>query len=235
MTGTSGQRIKQLDILRFFAVFLVLGRHMVICPPETSVAFNFITTIWQRAGWSGVDLFFVLSGFLVSGLIFREFKESGTVRLGRFLVRRGFKIYPSFWLLIVATYLYSQLRGLEFSIDGFWSEILFIQNYNFQLWNHTWSLAVEEHFYLFLALVTFTLLKTKLKEPLSSLPKIFAFAALACFLMRFYMSLTYQYDFYEYFAPSHLRFDSLFFGVAIAYFWHFEDLGSHLVLEKYRK
>ena len=62
------------------------------------------------AGWSSDwhpssarNLFFVLSGFLVSGILFRQFQRDGHIQPGRFLIRRGFKIYPAFWLLIATT------------------------------------------------------------------------------------------------------------------------------------
>ena len=49
----------------------------------------------------GVDIFFVLSGFLVSGLIFREWLQRQDVSIGRFLLRRALKIYPSFWFFLI--------------------------------------------------------------------------------------------------------------------------------------
>ncbi len=89
-------RSKPIDALRAVAVILVLGRHAHF--PATT-----LTDIWHRGGWVGVDLFFVLSGFLVSGLLFREFQATGGVGWTRFVARRGFKIYPAFWCLIFFT------------------------------------------------------------------------------------------------------------------------------------
>ena len=91
MTANPVSRIKQLDVLRGIAIVLVLGSHM----PASD--------LWSQIGWVGVDLFFVLSGFLVSGLLFNEYKKHGQIRLGRFLIRRGFKIYPAFYFLILVT------------------------------------------------------------------------------------------------------------------------------------
>ncbi len=54
-------------------------------------------------GWIGVDLFFVLSGFLVSGLLFQEYQATRRIQPGRFLLRRGLKIYPQFYFFIAAT------------------------------------------------------------------------------------------------------------------------------------
>ena len=84
-------RLISIDILRALAVIMVLFRHHV----GTGVAGNI--------GWAGVDLFFVLSGFLVSSLLFVEAKKSGSVNAKKFLIRRGFKIYPLFYLLLFLT------------------------------------------------------------------------------------------------------------------------------------
>ena len=66
------KRSQSLDVLRGIAILLVLGRHAPYY------------VLWTRVGWTGVWLFFVLSGFLISGLLFREFKERGTIDLSRF-------------------------------------------------------------------------------------------------------------------------------------------------------
>jgi peptidoglycan/LPS O-acetylase OafA/YrhL len=92
-------RVRQLDILRAIAVLLVLGRH------------EHANALWRRCGWVGVDLFFVLSGFLISGLLFSEYKKRGRLDLPRFYIRRGLKIYPSFYVLILATFLVSMHFG----------------------------------------------------------------------------------------------------------------------------
>src|ERR1700758_1823216 len=83
-------RNESLDVLRCIAVLLVLGFHFPYY------------ALWGRLGWIGVDLFFVLSGFLISGLLFQEYKATESINLLRFLIRRGLKIYPSFYLLIVS-------------------------------------------------------------------------------------------------------------------------------------
>jgi peptidoglycan/LPS O-acetylase OafA/YrhL len=157
-------RIIQLDILRAIAIFLVLAHHLgsggvrnsglyalVVyinhCPDDWHHAPERVARSIIHAGWMGVDLFFVLSGFLVSGLLFREFRQYGRVRLGRFLIRRGFKIYPGFYVLLGATLLVFALTKIRAVKAGqIWCEALFLTNYGPNIWGHTWSLAVEEHF-----------------------------------------------------------------------------------------
>src|SRR5215471_3658603 len=90
-------RNQSLDALRCIAVLLVLGLHLPYY------------RVWGTLGWIGVDLFFVLSGFLISGLLFQEYKKTGSINFKRFLIRRGLKIYPSFYLLIVAAMIVSFL------------------------------------------------------------------------------------------------------------------------------
>ena len=87
-------RNQSLDVLRGIAILLVLGRH-----------FNYFP-LWRQAGWIGVDLFFVLSGFLISGLLFQEYKNTGKLDVRRFILCRGLKIWPSYYLLILATMLF---------------------------------------------------------------------------------------------------------------------------------
>ncbi|MBA3859957.1 MAG: acyltransferase, partial [Cyanobacteria bacterium PR.3.49] len=91
----------QLDLLRALAIILVLGRHMSQTPQDMPDFFKMFFEAWRSIGWMGVDLFFVLSGFLISGLIIREFEKHGDFNGLHFLIRRGFKIYPSYYLFLV--------------------------------------------------------------------------------------------------------------------------------------
>jgi peptidoglycan/LPS O-acetylase OafA/YrhL len=215
-------RFKQIDILRTIAVLLVLGRHLKPCPPETSLVLHELTDLWSQGGWIGVDLFFVLSGFLVSGLLFREYEKFSTVDLKRFLIRRGFKIYPPFWLLIAVTVLVRLRLHSGLSWRAVTSELLFVQNYGTPLWNHTWSLAVEEHFYFLLAAGVFALVKVKgrASNPFKAIPAAFFVVALLCLGLRLLVSSQAPFVNETHAFPSHLRLDALFFGVLISYFFY---------------
>ena len=101
--GTSS-RAFNLDFFRGLAIFMVLFNHVnhetIPSIPDLTGISGFIFWFIKSLGWSGVDLFFVLSGFLISGLLFSEIEFSGKIRLGRFLIRRGMKIWPSYIVLL---------------------------------------------------------------------------------------------------------------------------------------
>jgi peptidoglycan/LPS O-acetylase OafA/YrhL len=214
-----------LDILRFAAVFLVLGRHMSM-PPGAP---NAVLSAWQRAGWVGVDLFFVLSGFLVSSLLFREFNRTGRIDIKRFLIRRGFKIYPAFWAFLLFSVVVKVLDGQPLSTRRLLGELLFLQNYLGGVWNHTWSLAVEEHFYIGIAALFGTWAWLRPQMPLSAIPATFMVVAVACASLRIATSvLVPAYDHGTHLSGTHIRIDALFFGVLLSYLWMFRDLKAKL-------
>ncbi len=172
-----------------------------------------------RAAWIGVDLFFVLSGFLVAGLLFRELRTRGHLRLGRFLIRRGFKIYPPFYVFLALTVAgIALLTSRTVNLRAVLCEALFVQNYGPNLWGHTWSLAVEEHFYLLLALLLWLLVR---RQAIHRLPVIFVVVAVGEVALRLWVGWRWpEFDFKTHMFATHLRLDALFYGVALAYAWH---------------
>ncbi|MBU3681273.1 MAG: acyltransferase [Flavobacterium sp.] len=214
---SSHTRIQKLDFLRGIAIILVLFRHQLLTP------------MLQTMGWIGVDLFFVLSGFLVSGLLFQEYQKFGSVSPGLFLIRRGFKIYPLYYLTLVA-YLLPKLYFHKFDFQKTLYDCLFVQNY-FLGWGYaypaSWSLAVEEHFYIFLALSFGALVKFAPKKIHQLLYKrgfmICLVSLLSLILLIRYASNLYfpnQNVFHV--TATHLRIDALLFGVCIAYGYYFK-------------
>ena len=214
----SSGRIRQLDILRIVAVFLVLGRHADSLPVAAYGRFvSSLADTWARCGWIGVDLFFVLSGFLVSGVLFKEYIDRRELDLKRFFIRRAFKIYPGFYAMILTTIMVAIGHDINFDRHRVWSEFFFVQNYFTPLWNHTWSLAVEEHFYLLLP--PFLIF---LGPPFRRLPRLFALVACFCLTQRILTAYTSGVADFSILYKTHLRFDSLFFGVLLSYYFHFE-------------
>jgi peptidoglycan/LPS O-acetylase OafA/YrhL len=155
-------RIPRLDALRGVAILLVLGRHLPD-GPQLQIFFR----IWKTIGDLGMDLFFGLSGFLVGGILLREYQQSeGRVDLERFVVRRGFKIIPGYYLLIAFWFFTSNYwDNITPDLLDLIKHLFFIHNYTgftkqiFQ----TWSLAVEEQFYLFLGGLFWILMTFKIK------------------------------------------------------------------------
>jgi peptidoglycan/LPS O-acetylase OafA/YrhL len=218
-------RNKRLDILRCVAVLLVIAAHSRI------FAFT------NRVGWVGVDLFFVLSGFLISGLLYTEYKNRQSISFRRFFIRRGLKIYPAFYVLVAATFAAQHIlwNGAPSPLSSFVREILFVQNYKFGVWTHTWSLAVEEHFYIGLALLLLFLAKYSVdrSDPFRKIPQIFLFIATLCLLFRILtIRLTPPADLLtsQVMNPTHTRIDGLFFGVFLGYLYHFRMVALQRVL-----
>ncbi len=212
-----------LDLLRFVAVFLVLGRHLHL-PANASP----ILETWKRGGWVGVDLFFVLSGFLVSSLLFKEHARTGSVDISRFLVRRGFKIYPAFWCMLTFTLTIQNIQGTPPTRTALLGELCFLQNYLAGIWPHTWSLAVEEHFYLGIAGLFAVTLAARVRN-FDWIPLAFVMVATVCLaarLLTVYFNREYSHQ--SYVAATHLRIDSLFFGVLLSYLSHYRGLQDRL-------
>ncbi|MDH4461746.1 MAG: acyltransferase [Flectobacillus sp.] len=209
------KRNQTIDFLRTVAIMLTLFRHFGV------------NAFLYKIGWIGVDLFFVLSGFLVSGLLFNEHKKTGNINFLRFFVRRGLKIYPLFYLLIGCFILEARMNPeVLLSIPTLLSEVCFYKNYfgGEMFLVHTWSIDVEEHFYLILPLLLLVISKINSAKtnPFRSLPYIFIFVAIACLGLRIYN--THKYATFEHIlhvSPTHLRLDSLFFGTLLSYFYNY--------------
>lgn len=204
------KRIKELDFLRGVAILLVMLRHSNL---------SFITT---RIGWIGVDLFFVLSGFLVSGLLFSEYKEKGKIKPVYFLIRRGLKIYPLFYVVLALHILYYFYKGMALHWGNVIPEIFFFQNYTPGIIGISWSLAIEEHFYLIVCIVLFLFAKKNIINKGNIVRTGCVAVMLCCLLLRIIVWFGYpSFNPYIHFFPTHLRIDSLAFGVLLAWQYHF--------------
>jgi peptidoglycan/LPS O-acetylase OafA/YrhL len=126
---------------------------------------------YMNGGYLGVDLFFVLSGFLITSLLLTEWRQHRGIRLSAFWARRARRLLPALFLMLAGVALYAafvaqpsqvgQIRGDELATLGYvanWRQIIIGGNY-FAIFgapsplNHTWSLAIEEQFYLIWPLV----------------------------------------------------------------------------------
>lgn len=149
----TGRRI-ELDFVRGVAILLACGWHFNQVPTGV-MALDLLLAPGRRMGWAGVDLFFVLSGFLIGGLLFSEFERTGGFRPGRFLIRRALKIWP-----VLYAFLFLQLILHQHPWQSYFFQCLFhVQNFFPTPLSHLWSLAVEEQFYLAFAILYAVILR----------------------------------------------------------------------------
>jgi peptidoglycan/LPS O-acetylase OafA/YrhL len=215
-------RNSRLDVLRCVAVVLVIIHHGHVSP------------LFTQVGWAGVDLFFVLSGFLISGLLFREYQKHGSIGFKRFFIRRGLKIYPAFYVFLILTALTSYaVFGRLSTPPRYLHEIFFVQNYGQGAWDHTWSLAVEEHFYIFLPLFLLLLVRfsSKPKDPFRILPWVSLAIASICVAFRGISAYVGTPNLHMTYVATHERMDSLFFGVLLGYLHFFRPLMLEKLLQ----
>ncbi len=190
---------------------------MVLVYHSTQIFANEWPMIWQftRVGFFGVDLFFALSGYLIGSLFFKEKIKTGKVCISRFILRRISRTVPPYFIVLglsyIAVYLY---RNEAFDFGYF----VFAQNYYLEIpfFFISWSLCVEEHFYLLLP-VMLTLLFGLFKKPnLLFVVILFAMSLIPLSLRVMYQEIDPKpFGFYH--TATHLRFDPLILGVMYAY------------------
>ena len=222
------ERLQSLDMLRGIAVLMVLMVHAPLPSSLTQLlAGGFLGKVITRLislGSYGVDLFFVLSGFLISGLLFTEMKRTDHLNVPRFWMRRGLKIWPSYFAaygVVVAVLCCKDLwqgaaRGLVVDrLVAAVPNILFIQNYIPETrWFASWSLAIEEHFYLTFPLLL--LLLAAVKRERTGIPILCGVICTVVCMGRIYAKRTGVDDNLIY-LQTHFRADSLCFGVFLGY------------------
>ncbi|MGI8819810.1 MAG: acyltransferase family protein [Chthoniobacterales bacterium] len=137
-----------LDLLRALAIILVVLYHAGL--------FGFpLPGNLQRFGWIGVDLFFVLSGYLIGGQLLAAQQRGARPELRRFFRRRALRILPAYLVVLLIYFTLPALREYE-AIPPAWKFVLFVQNLGLRggtAFSHAWSLCVEAQFYLLLPFV----------------------------------------------------------------------------------
>jgi peptidoglycan/LPS O-acetylase OafA/YrhL len=109
----------------------------------------------SQVGWVGVDLFFVLSGYLIANQLFSGVKQGKRLSLPSFYLRRGLRTWPAFWLVLCAYFVFPSVMGGK-TPPPLWAFLTFTQNLGLRAgtaFSHAWSLCIEEQFYFVLPLV----------------------------------------------------------------------------------
>lgn len=148
-------RIKGFDGLRALSVMLVIMSHASIWTRLEITNPGVLATFSAHAG---VNVFFVLSGFLITNLLISEHKATGTISYRKFFMRRALRIFPLYFLAVTLLFIFDKTNLSKIPDCSFLFAYTYTLNFapracTFSSMSHFWSLAVEEHFYLLWPLV----------------------------------------------------------------------------------
>lgn len=149
-------RLHGLDTLRALAILVVMIFHLGPVLPD-------VLAPVAQVGWMGVDIFFVLSGFLIGSQLLKPYVRGGTLAAGDFYLRRAFRILPAYLVVLLLYFTVPAWRESP-GISSPWLFLTFTQNFFLDYSVHkafsfAWSLCVEEHFYLVLPVLVLLLMK----------------------------------------------------------------------------
>jgi peptidoglycan/LPS O-acetylase OafA/YrhL len=145
-SSVNSNHLPFVDGLRALAILWVLGFHS-LGPIAGCLA--------RGGGWFGVDVFFVISGFLITGILLREQKGTGSISLKNFYIRRGLRLLPAYYVLLAVVCFLNPFHSKDIGA-AVGIALIYLSNYDLGLnWGHTlgsglettWSLAIEEQFY----------------------------------------------------------------------------------------
>ena len=210
------ERQPGLDLLRALAIVVVVIYHAGI------MGFPMPGRV-HRWGWIGVDLFFVLSGYLIGGQLLAPLARNQSIDLKRFFARRALRIMPAYFAILAIYFLLPSWREYHDMAQPLWKFLLSIQNialHGGTALSHAWSLAVEDQFYL--ALPFILLFANRLPPTAIFIPCMIFFGGI---LLRTFLAYQYpaeisgvafrDYQVWIYY-PTWTRLDPLVFGVALA-------------------
>ncbi len=222
---TMVQRNPALDLVRAVAIVWVMVFHAHV------MGYGSAFPSFTKWGWVGVELFFVLSGFLIGHQVFKACESAQGFSFADFYLRRAFRILPAFLVILVLYFNFPGLREAK-DIQPLWQFLTFTENFlidysSDKTFTHVWSLCVEEHFYLVFPFIVLCALKTSFRMKCAGfLTILFAgiFLRGGIWLANFSDSIDpvshlarpgYRYFELLYY-PSHTRMDGLLFGTTMA-------------------
>lgn len=223
------QKFYGLDSLRSLAILFVFFFHYFILSGRQPAWLPDVA----KFGWTGVDLFFVLSGFLISSQLFDQIKKGQYISFKQFFFKRFFRIVPAFLVTVGLYACFPFFREKE-SLPPLWKFLTFTQNLGLNLkdfgtFSHAWSLCVEEHFYLFLPLILIVLQQTNVLKKTYWLlitlflfgfaVRVYSFTNLYLPKIEYESAWMYWYKYIYY--PTYNRLDGLLVGVSIACIYQF--------------
>ena len=218
------KRIFGLDIMRAVAILLVVCSHAVWIFPQTK---NVLTDLMSIAGVIGVEIFFVLSGFLIGRIIYNLFVSSEFTRkdITYFWVRRWFRTLPNYYLILVFNVLLAMFLGTSMP-DNLWHYFFFMQNFSWEMplfFGESWSLPIEEFAYIIGPLLLYLVLFLKLKISKSRLFFLITSLIVVFFFMtKVYYNISHPETDMMFWnvnikAVTIYRIDAIYYGVLAAY------------------
>lgn len=231
-------RYPALHGLRFLAICGVIVHHTAFLMTFRRLPLPAEVRWVSHMLWSSLDFLFVLSGFLIGALLFARLEQGKVPRLGRFYLRRSFRIFPMYYATLIGLSLLPQAVRIIPRHGIAWQEWVYLTNYPYDeryLMYWSWSLSVEEHFYLLVPMVVLGLLRLP-----SHATRVGALAALwaSCPLLKLALlwarwgSLSNIVFFKEFWAPTHVRYDTLTAGVIAAYLYRVFPEVCHRLLAR---
>src|SRR5437868_9638565 len=224
------ERQPGLDLLRALAIIVVVIYHAAL--------FGFkLPGRVDRFGWIGVDLFFVLSGYLIGGQLLAPLARDRRINLGRFFARRALRIMPAYFAILAVYFLLPPWREYPEMSQPLWKFLLSVQNialHGGTAFSHAWSLAVEDQFYLVLPLLLLVLYPRPRASVIIACIIIFGGIALRTILA--FQNLTEMgvsfrgFQAWIYY-PTWTRLDPLVLGVALAAVQRFRPGWWHALME----
>jgi peptidoglycan/LPS O-acetylase OafA/YrhL len=146
--------------LRAISILLVIFHHLSIkeflFSGTEKVEWLFPLTSFLQDGHLGVNVFFVISGFLITSLMLNEETTTNTISLRNFYIRRTLRIFPAYYFLLIVYFILQLFQIVYISNESWLTAITYTKYFNWKLdWitAHAWSLSIEEHFYLFWPLI----------------------------------------------------------------------------------
>ena len=220
------KRIFGLDLMRAIAILLVVFSHALWISPQAS---GFIPDLLKLFGVMGVEIFFVLSGFLIGRIVFNIYtdKNFNIHEVVYFWVRRWFRTLPNYYLVLILNVLLAFLLGFS-TPDNLWRYFIFFQNFAWEMpafFNESWSLPIEEFAYIIGPLILYVLFYFNRNH---NRKKIFFWVTIVVILFfigtKVFYSSSNAFGDMQYWnsnlkAVTLYRIDSIYFGVLAAFFF----------------